>query len=788
MAGESSEVVGFYAYPSTPEHVGETIEYAIKDINKRKVCRINSWRRMNVSGKIVINEILNRIDEADIVACDLTGLNANVLFEFGYAVARKKRVWVTVDKTNPENVKQVKALPVLSQIGFVAHENNDDIVAGFFSENPYLDLAKHVLVEYEGIIEGYSKSLPNNDVFYLPSPVASTASKQLTRFLQELRRKTIIDDHLENSYEPLSWYLTNILNSRFIIVHLQNEEREDHLQHNALYGFLAGIARGFSRGLLMLVPMPFEAPFDYRGLLQVHKNAEHCVRCTREWLIPELAKGKAQTTSTQAGSPDRQLTLLRFHIGESTAENEENELGNYFLPTGAFKFGVESKLCLFIGRKGTGKTANLYRIRDYFSAESMNLVITVKPVSFRLETFAYLINDVFTRHDMAVDFIERVWRVVVYTEIAAALHERLVSRPSYYDLSTVEEEFLRYCKDNERLLESDFGDKIELIHELTKETIAAGNAAKEVLGLISKKFVEPLLKIFAVVFKKYQQIIILVDNLDKAWQVQKEVDVQASIVFGLLGFQNTIRRDLAWSEGDVRLLVFLREDIYRYVLGHAREPDKIQLSTFRISWDNPALLLKLIEERFLICDSSLLRPDIWAQLFCPTIQGRSTTEFLSENVLPRPRDLIHVVKNAIAFCINRNGERIEESDIVQAHRLYFQFLLDNLVTEYGRYFADIRNLILSFMEAESPLSTWTLRRIVKDFNYDRKEHRALIEILIDISFLGVKIGDKVKFSYSGEDTEQIVRHFDKSRGLFGDFKPELHIHKAFFTGLQINSK
>lgn len=441
MSSESTMPSGFYAYPSEPEHLSETIEFAIKNINKRKVCSIQSWKALRASGRIVINAILNRIDDADLVLCDLTGLNPNVLFEFGYAVARKKRIWLTVDKTNPENVEKIKELDILSQIGFKTHENDEDIVNAFFIDNPYLDLPKHVLVDYEGILASYSASDPNNDILYLPSAIAHTASKQLRRFLGELKRKTIIDDHLENSYEPLTWYLTNILRSRFVIVHLQNKERNDHVVNNALYSFLSGIARGFARRLMMLVPAPFETPFDYRGLLQVHKTAEQCVRVVKDWIVPELAKGKIQNQKIATQEIDSQLTFLKFHIGESTAENEENELEYYFLPTGAFAFGIDSKLAVFIGRKGTGKTANLYRIRDHFFEQAMNLTITVKPVSFKLETFSYLITDVFTRHDIVVDFIERVWRVVIYSEVAAELHKRLLSKPSYYDYSTVEEEF-----------------------------------------------------------------------------------------------------------------------------------------------------------------------------------------------------------------------------------------------------------------------------------------------------------------------------------------------------------
>jgi len=788
MSNDSIAPSGFYAYPSEPEHLGETIEIAIKNINKRKVCNIQSWKALRASGRIVINAILNRIDDADLILCDLTSLNLNVLFEFGYAVARKKRVWLTVDKTNPENVELIKGLDILSQIGFKTHENYDDVVNAFFVDNPYLDLPKHVLVDYEGILVSYASSEPNNDILYLPSAISHTASKQLTRFLIDLKRKTVIDDHLENSYEPLTWYLTNILSSRFVIAHLQNKERDDHVVNNALYSFLSGIARGFSRRLMMLVPAPFEPPFDYRGLLQVHKTAEQCVKVVKVWIVPELAKGKKQDQKAPTQEIDRQLTFLKFHIGESTAENEENELEHYFLPTGAFAFGIDSKLAVFIGRKGTGKTANLYRIRDHFAEQAMNLTITVKPVSFKLETFSYLISEVFTRHDIVVDFIERVWRVVIYSEVAAELHRRLTNKPSYYDYSTVEDEFLQYCEENEKLINSDFGDKIDLIHSLTKATIAGGKPAKEVLSIIAERYVDPLIHIFAEVFKKYQKVIILVDNLDKAWEVHQDVGVQSNIIFGLLGFQNTIRRDLSWAEGDVRLLIFLREDIYRYVIGNAREPDKIRLSTYRISWESAPLLLKLLEERFLRCDPNLARPDIWEQLFCREVNGKPIQDYLTYHVLPRPRDLIYLVKNAIALCVNKNGERLEQSDLIGAHNSYFQFLLDNIVTEYGLYFPEIRDLIMAFTGIQSSISLRTMRKIIRPYGHSRSDNRMLVELLVNVSFIGMQVNCDIRYAYSNEETESIMRHLISKKGVFKAIKPKFHVHPAFHGGLSISEK
>lgn len=96
---ESTTPTCFFAYPSKPLSLGENIETAKEIINSSEVIEIISWKDIHVTGKIVINEILDAINKADLFACDLTFPNPNVLFELGYAVARNKRIWITLLKT-----------------------------------------------------------------------------------------------------------------------------------------------------------------------------------------------------------------------------------------------------------------------------------------------------------------------------------------------------------------------------------------------------------------------------------------------------------------------------------------------------------------------------------------------------------------------------------------------------------------------------------------------------------------------------------------------------------------
>lgn len=779
----------FYAFPSQPDQLVETIELAISDIDRTSVCNLQSWRSLNITGKVVINTILKQISRSSLFLADLTGLNPNVLFELGFAVAKHKRVWLTVDKTDPGNRSQLDQLELISDLGYVEHENYETIRDAFMRDYPYADLESTLLSDYQNLIDSLQSEHKQRDVFYLPSAIDSTASKQLSRYLGELKIQVVKDDALENSYEPLTWYLQNLLDSRTVITHLENPARPDSIVNNAKYSFIAGLARGFDIPVIMLAPEPFDPPFDYRGLLFVYRTGAQCIKQIKTWLEPKLVARQpgGAKRSQENTAEDITTTLLRFHIGESTAENEENALSDYFVQTGYFARGIETPMGVFIGRKGTGKTANLYQIRRHFQNERNDLTVTVKPVSFRLESFVQLLTDIFTERDDTADFVERVWRVVIYSDLAQELANRLTEKPSYYSFSEAEQTLLQHVEKHGDFIRADFGEKMNTMLELAQQAREQGQSPKRILGIISSEYADPLLSVFEDILVRFQRVIILVDNLDKAWDIQRNVTFQAQIVFGLLGFQNTLRRDLKWSQGDVRLLIFLREDIFSYVVESAREPDKIRLSTTRITWDDPEQLSHVLEERFVRSGNGLARSEVWSKLFCESVNGTSAKEYLLQHTMPRPRDLIHVVKTAISNAINRDHLQIEASDIRDALGTYFNFLLDNLTTEYGLYYENLRGIVMQFVQAPVVHTPRNVERRATRVLGSRQKARDAVAALVHVSFFGVRRAGKTRFAYSSEEAARLQVLV---KGSFRRFPPpsiRLVIHPAFRHGLDVDA-
>ena len=779
---------GFYAYPSSSSLLCETIESAIRSINEHKIAKIEGWQRTRIGGKIVIKEILSRIASSDIFLCDLTGLNPNVLFELGYAMALRKRAWITLDTTKHQSAEQYGALDILSGFGYRAHTNYENIVSQFLQDFSYFDLKEHLLKEHDSWIDSVLQGSMKNDVFYIPSSVETTTVKNLINYLASLKkhnkRKVVWHDRLENSFDPLRWHLRNILEANSVIAHLDDADSADAAVNNARCSLLAGIAYGFNKNVLLIAPDPFEAPFDYRSMLVPYKTARQCRKAVERWLTSVFMT----RVETRKEADDPELALLAFHIGETTAENEEVELPDYFMRTAAYSAGTKSKGRVFVGRKGTGKTANLYQLREHFARDQSNIVVTIKPVSFRIAAYGRLIDDYFDRPELASDFIERTWRAIVYSEIAIPVLELIQRETRYREPTADEAAVIDHVNQHREFVEADFADRIDLIRLMVETEVDRGRSPKAALNEIAEDLTRPLLSAYLSMFRRYQQVVVLVDNLDKAWSVSEDRSVQTRIIFGLLDLWNTMAQELSSIKGEVRFLVFLREDIFNHVIADVNEPDKMRLALSHISWSDEEQLAEMLEKRFAACAPGLQGGEVWSELFCRNVDGMETKRYLLHHVMPRPRDLIHVVRTAIDNCVGRSRSRIEADDLKDALREYYQFLLENMFSEYGGYVPNIRDVVQAFAGGPTQLSGYQIWTTLVGKKAAARGFRETVEFLVRVSFLGMEIDGVAEFAYTSDDVRRLLPLVRRGLRWYELRGTRFVVHPAFYAGLGLDRK
>ncbi|MFH1086829.1 MAG: hypothetical protein V1772_13835, partial [Chloroflexota bacterium] len=109
----------FFAYASRPMAQAEVIGDAIRRISEesRGTAEVVDWQSLRIGGKTIIKEITKAIDGSVGLACDLTYLNPNVLFEMGYAIGRGKQIWVCLDTNIRDAQDTYKRQALLRSIG-----------------------------------------------------------------------------------------------------------------------------------------------------------------------------------------------------------------------------------------------------------------------------------------------------------------------------------------------------------------------------------------------------------------------------------------------------------------------------------------------------------------------------------------------------------------------------------------------------------------------------------------------------------------------------------------------
>ncbi|MHB1954187.1 MAG: P-loop ATPase, Sll1717 family [Sulfobacillus sp.] len=782
---------GFYAYPSQPPRFAETIEEAIKDINSRGEgnIHVDSWKDLRTTGKPIITEICREIRKSDIFLCDITGLNTNVLFELGFAVAQNKRIWITVDNAVPSHIEAAQQLgSVINNLGYSAYSNHEQIVSAFFKEHPWSDSQATPLSEFASLLGSSRDQVDTKDIFYLKSVLEHTASKKLSKFLKQLHRSILVDDASENRYQPFQRYLRNINNSRCVVIHLLSDEHSGgRLVANPKYAFLGGMTYGFGKPLLMLSQEPYQTPLDYQELLIVHATAQECVSAAESWLASVFIKGARRTATSlesQTEAKDSGLTLLEISLGEPVAEDEADTLDRYFVETGQYRRALTARIALFVGRKGTGKTANLLRIGQYFAANQRNLVITIKPVAFHLEAFVSLVEQYFQARQDSQPLTELLWAFLVYTAIADQVYQGLSSRPPYYDPTEEERTLIAYVQAHAEVVAADLGEKTEYLLGRVRLLVDAGNDARTVFHQITTQHLDPLVAAITGILRPYQELVLLFDNLDKAWDLGRDLHGQGDVLLGLLGVQRVLQRDLERAKGDTRLLIFLREDIFNYIMDNvAREPDKVLLNTHRITWEDPDLLLRVIEERFLSNDDTVARVDVWTKYFATSAGGMPIREFLSTHVLPRPRDLVYVLSNAIDESINHNHGQIMDDDLNRALGTYFEFLVQNTETELYSLTPDIRDVILSFYGMSVSMSARGFLQRLRRLSISGTVE-AVTEALVSVPFVGVEVDGRTTYGYTNLGAETVLHSIlADARRMIGTRR--VRIHPAFEVGLRL---
>jgi hypothetical protein len=756
--------IGFFAYASAPPSIPETIRAAIQGINRSQAAQIRSWEDLDVGGKIIIGEVCSAIDTADFFCADVTTINPNVMFELGYAVAQNKRIWLVRDESYTDSRKEFEQLKVLTTVGYAVYENSAQIIKAFFTEKPHTTQDETI---FRLSVEPLLVPAPpeGETLLYLKSRFDTEASVRITRVLQDIRLPLTVDDPRETSVRPLTWYCQKLYGAMAFAAHFLSAAREGHRLHNARYAFVSGLARGFEVKSLMLTEQDdLLAPLDYRDAIRVYATPSEAARIATDWIQPLAAQRTPQTIKPKPYADVVRLAteLKDFHLqlGEYVAENEADRLSAYFVETTAYSDVINGTHTIFVGRKGTGKTTNLIRAADQIGGDVQNLVVLIKPPGYEIEGLARLFAS-YKEQDQKGYVIESLWKYMLYSEIAHTLSHQMQEAALWQLADPSAQEVVALLEAPNSPFAGDFTVRLErAVGALSKVHSAVVEPVETFRRGISEALHAGALgqlrtKLTDVLARKHQ-VLLLIDNLDKPWTKSADLEQLAEFLLGLLGAANRVAEEIRQKFKQKRSVrfnsaVFLRSDIFNRVVGVAREPDK--LSFTRLRWDDPELLLRVVEERYVVSHGTASDPaEMWHRYFGHQVRGIPMRDYLVTRILPRPRDIVFFVKAAVSFAVNRKHDRVEERDVLDGERQYSQYALDSILVENGISIPELEAVLLEFVGSPPIVSESVARRHVSRSGIDPEKVDSVIAHLVNLTFLGLEVS-KGRFEYSDDPKE-----------------------------------
>ncbi len=699
-----------------------------------------TWKDVDIGGRLIFCEICKTMRGAGTVFADVTTLNFNLLFEIGFCLGLGVTVRPIRDTNYAVDKRAFDELGVLDTVGY------DDFVNSG-------KLADAVLKARDLIpMNTPKKTYRETPIYVLRGPVETEGAVRLFSALKKSPLRFRAYDPVETPRLSLSRARKQVQGSFGVIGHLLSPNREGALAHNALCALLCGMALAEQKPVLMLQEEGDEQPIDYRDIVQTYTSPDQIPHMLEESITQII--GRMQEVEPSTG-PSPGGLLERLDLGDVAAENEIEGLREYYVPTGQFKLATQGHARLVIGRKGAGKTALFYAVRNAVKRGHASLVLDLKPEGHQFTRLREAVLEELTPGQQEYT-IAAFWTYLLSAEIA----HKILSNPGEMRFAERDpERFERYSALEEAYHQHGLVSADDLPQRLLTQVdrLAARvggsgpiGARTDLAELVYGGDIRTLNDAVAeYLIHEKDAVWLLIDNLDKSWATRGSTSEDMLIVRGLLNATGALERQLEKRNVTFRPLVFIRPDIYQHLVGET--PDRGKDSNINLDWDDPEVFREIIMRR--ITASTGLEGDflgVWQKVIVPNIGTEDTFTYMLDRTLMRPRDLLMFVQRAVEVAINRGHPAVTADDIKQAEHGYSEDVLLGLSYEVDDTRADLSESLYSFYGAATPMDQEEVNSRLRQVDLPSEKLPEALSFLLWFGFLGVEMRDTAETQYHTE--------------------------------------
>lgn len=722
----------FVAYPSSPKELGATIRDAVAVANiEQALVQYQTWEHNDISGRPLTGSILASIENAHILVADVTRLNVNVVYEVGYAIGAKIRVRLVRNSTITSDDNVVLRTGIFDTLGHDRYASADELATLLCQPIDFSPLKTD---------EETDRKAP---VYLLECPVRTPEMARIVARVKKARLFYRSFTPSEDARLSAIDAIRHVAKSIAVLIPLLSPEFEDASVHNIRAAFVAGLAHGMSKKTLVLQDGRHLVPLDLRDAVETYTNLEEInghVEAFAGDVYEDLQRGHVFEGPT--GSLLQQVSL-----GDPMAENEFQTLGAYYVQTDEFNRALRGEVNLVVGRKGTGKTALFFQVRDRIRKDKQNVVIDLKPEGYQLIRLKEDVLD-YLADGAKSHLITAFWEYLLLLEISRKLLEKDKQRHRYDPLLL--EKYQRLSELYSEQRNAGEGDFSERLLVLADEIIAKYNekygqdkggrlTADQVTGLLHTTTLSMLRNSLAEYLGQKEQVLVLFDNLDKGWALHGIERGDVLILRCLIDASRKVQREMRKAKIQMSCVVFVRNDIYQLLMDGSSDFGKETRAS--LDWSDPDLLRELLRRRLVQqFHQDVTFEQIWARFCTSHYEGEETSQFLIERCLMRPRNLLKVLGYCKGFAVNLDHERIEAEDIRKGLRSYS----NDLVIEADRELADVLpsadGLLYQFVGELSEMSSEGLEALLDRHQLGDEERGKAIEFLLYFGFLGIRLG------------------------------------------------
>ena len=202
-------------------------------------------------------------------------------------------------------------------------------------------------------------------------------------------------------------------------------------------------------------------------------------------------------------------------------------------------------------------------------------------------------------------------------------------------------------------------------------------------------------------------------------------------------------------------------------------------------WTDSGMLRRLVDMRLAHPFSHTYTiSDIWHRLFTPKVGGHSPWHFIQTTALPRPRDVVFLLREAIDSAINGGRAQVSASDFIDARDKYSEYALRSILAEDGLQRGKLEAVVFAFSGAPTIFNRAELDERLSVAGVSAEDCEYYIDLLCDINFLAVGSVNGFRLSTDESDREvkrQVAMQIARNSGVPESYR----VSSAFWPALQM---